>query len=258
MKIIVTAGGTSEPIDNVRKITNFSTGRLGTEIAKAFLAEPTTTEVIYIRTPHAQRPAAHPLLTEVVVDTIRDLETQLAHFLTSESIHSVIHSMAVSDFRYRQAVDHEYLIQTLTAALDTDQAQKNTQTIEQTIRQTFATLTENSAAVKGKLRSQSAALWFYLETNPKIIQAIKKWQPTTQLVGFKLLVDVPEKELIAVAQETLAKNDCRFVVANDLAHIQGEQHPALILDAQQIVARCQTKTEIAQTLVQLLRKEPVQ
>ena len=36
MKIIITAGGTSERIDDVRTITNSSTGRLGYAIGEAF------------------------------------------------------------------------------------------------------------------------------------------------------------------------------------------------------------------------------
>ena len=36
MKIIITAGGTSERIDDVRTITNSSTGRLGYAIGRAF------------------------------------------------------------------------------------------------------------------------------------------------------------------------------------------------------------------------------
>src|SRR6266481_92604 len=33
MRCIVTAGPTYEPLDNVRRLTNFSTGRLGSELA---------------------------------------------------------------------------------------------------------------------------------------------------------------------------------------------------------------------------------
>ena len=36
-KIIITAGGTTEPIDNVRKITNVSTGKLGSLICDNML-----------------------------------------------------------------------------------------------------------------------------------------------------------------------------------------------------------------------------
>ena len=39
-KIIITAGGTSEKIDNVRKITNSSSGKLGSVIATKLLELP--------------------------------------------------------------------------------------------------------------------------------------------------------------------------------------------------------------------------
>lgn len=37
MRILITAGGTSENIDSVRKITNSSSGRLGAVIAEQML-----------------------------------------------------------------------------------------------------------------------------------------------------------------------------------------------------------------------------
>ncbi|HBC90535.1 MAG TPA: phosphopantothenate--cysteine ligase, partial [Lactococcus sp.] len=37
MKILITAGGTTEPIDTVRGITNFATGSLGKFTAEEFL-----------------------------------------------------------------------------------------------------------------------------------------------------------------------------------------------------------------------------
>ena len=45
MNIIVTAGGTSEPIDNVRRIANTGTGRLGSLVADE-LAEADWTDHI--------------------------------------------------------------------------------------------------------------------------------------------------------------------------------------------------------------------
>lgn len=37
MKVLITSGGTKVPIDDVRALTNFSSGRYGAEIAEAFL-----------------------------------------------------------------------------------------------------------------------------------------------------------------------------------------------------------------------------
>ncbi len=39
MNCIVTAGPTFEPLDDVRRLTNFSTGRLGTELANFLTAQ---------------------------------------------------------------------------------------------------------------------------------------------------------------------------------------------------------------------------
>lgn len=40
MKILITAGGTTEKIDQVRAITNHSTGRLGQALADYLAANP--------------------------------------------------------------------------------------------------------------------------------------------------------------------------------------------------------------------------
>ena len=39
MNCLVTAGPTFEPLDDVRRLTNFSTGRLGTELANFLTAD---------------------------------------------------------------------------------------------------------------------------------------------------------------------------------------------------------------------------
>ena len=44
MKIVITAGGTSERIDDVRTITNSSTGSLGFAIGQAFIRQAKTEE----------------------------------------------------------------------------------------------------------------------------------------------------------------------------------------------------------------------
>ena len=47
MNCIVTAGPTYEPLDDVRRLTNFSTGRLGTELAN-FLAARGHTVILLV------------------------------------------------------------------------------------------------------------------------------------------------------------------------------------------------------------------
>ena len=46
--VLVTAGGTSEPIDNIRSITNTGTGALGSLIADAFAKDPQVERIVYV------------------------------------------------------------------------------------------------------------------------------------------------------------------------------------------------------------------
>ena len=48
MNIIVTAGGTSEPIDNVRRIANTGTGRLGSLVADELAEADWTGHIFYV------------------------------------------------------------------------------------------------------------------------------------------------------------------------------------------------------------------
>jgi phosphopantothenoylcysteine synthetase/decarboxylase len=56
MNCIVTAGPTYEPLDDVRRLTNFSTGRLGTELAN-FLAARGHKVILLIGEPWPRMPA---------------------------------------------------------------------------------------------------------------------------------------------------------------------------------------------------------
>ena len=50
MNIVITAGGTSEYVDKVRKITNSSTGKLGSIIANKILESKNISNLYYITT----------------------------------------------------------------------------------------------------------------------------------------------------------------------------------------------------------------
>ena len=58
-KIIITAGGTSEKIDNVRKITNSSSGKLGMTIANHLLVEKDDIVIYYVCSKTSLRPSGN-------------------------------------------------------------------------------------------------------------------------------------------------------------------------------------------------------
>jgi len=110
--VIVTSGGLMEYIDDVRVITNVSSGRLGAIIA-ARLAElrfaDDNIKVYYIHAKRAIMPREISTafmdndITYFEVRTAQDAYSTLQRLLSYEHINMVIHSMAVSDFTFNRS-----------------------------------------------------------------------------------------------------------------------------------------------------------
>ena len=106
-----------------------------------------------------------------------------------------------------------------------------------------------------KISSNEDNLVIVLKKTPKIISMIKQISPKTYLIGFKLLDDVPKKELIEVAKKLRDKNNCDLVVANDLSTIRKGKHIAYIIDKNNNVEKALSKEEIVQKLVRRIINE---
>lgn len=91
-KVLITAGGTIEPIDPVRVITNKSSGKMGIRIAQqAFLRGA---DVILLRSINSVKPSY--AIKEELFTNANSLFTQIKKHLANVDI--VIHAAAVSDF----------------------------------------------------------------------------------------------------------------------------------------------------------------
>lgn len=94
LKVLITSGGTSEPIDDVRVITNRSTGKTG-----AFLAEQMVEagiEVDYLHAKGAAVPRAQ--IHDYQFESFNELRTQMKNLLTTNNYDWVIHLAAVGDY----------------------------------------------------------------------------------------------------------------------------------------------------------------
>ena len=89
-----------------------------------------------------------------------------------------------------------------------------------------------------------------MKRSPKVIGSIKKWSPDSLLVGFKLLSGVPHEELIAVGTRLMEKNDCDFVLANDLQEIGADFHKGYLIHKDGSCDTMETNEEIADRIAQ--------
>lgn len=234
-KIVITAGGTSEKIDNVRKITNSSSGKLGLTIANHLLKENDDLIIYYVCSKNSLRPLDKRIKVIEIDDTI-NLKKEIENLLLNEKIDYFIHSMAVSDY----TTDYVTTIERIKASI------KNTSNLEEAF--------SNIETINGnKISSYEDNLVIVLKQTPKIISIIKDLSPQTYLVGFKLLDGVSKEELISVAKKLRDKNKCDLVVANDLATIRNGEHIAYIIDKNNEIEESHGKDDIAKKLVRKMK-----
>jgi phosphopantothenate--cysteine ligase len=224
MKILITSGGTSEYIDDVRILTNISTGKLGAKIADKFLLGASKIHpVSYIHGKCAVLPQwvednkyrRPPLngLDLYPVGSVAELMSTMEGLVPTHDV--IIHAMAVSDFGFRR-----------------------------------------DKSIKLKSNDPQAFIDYMrdnITVNPKVISHIKKWNPKAILVGFKFEVGKNPDELYEIASESMRKNKCDLVVANDKEEMVRERkHVAYIIDRMGRTTYCAGKDDIATKLVNLV------
>lgn len=184
MHCVVTAGPTYEPLDSVRRLTNMSTGRLGSLLAD-FLVEQghqVTLLLGHYSTFHGVQKAQK---TERFTTT-EDLRSRLEAF-ADQSVDAVFHAAAVSDFGFGK-VYH---------------------------RTGDGRLEE---ATSGKFSTREGALLAELIPTRKIITELRGWFPKAALVGWKYEVDGDRSSVIAKAGQQIADCKTNACVANGPAY----------------------------------------
>lgn len=230
-KIVITAGGTSEKIDQVRKITNSSSGKLGLAIANCLLEEHDDIMIYYVCSKTALKPMDDRVQI-IEIEGVLNLKSTVENLLIRDHIDYFIHSMAVSDYTTDYVTTLERIKESVVKANDIDDAFSHIEVIG-----------------GGKISSYENNLVIVLKPTPKIISLIKDISPFTYLVGFKLLDGVPKENLIEVAKKLRDKNKCDLVVANDLSIIRNGEHFAYIIDKENSIQESHGKDDIAKKLV---------
>jgi phosphopantothenoylcysteine synthetase/decarboxylase len=92
MRIVITGGPASEPIDQVRSITNHSTGELAVLLARKFLSAGHDVELLL------GRAAIWRSDTAKYFQTNEDLDRLLSGIADRDGVDAVLHAAALSDF----------------------------------------------------------------------------------------------------------------------------------------------------------------
>jgi phosphopantothenoylcysteine decarboxylase/phosphopantothenate--cysteine ligase len=101
--IVISAGGTAEPIDPVRFIGNRSTGKMGVAIADAALARGARVTIVAGRVEVALPPEA----TITRAETTAQMRDAVLDAVFGGKADALVMAAAVADFRPRQTADHK-------------------------------------------------------------------------------------------------------------------------------------------------------
>lgn len=246
LNIAITAGGTSENIDGVRKLTNVSTGRLGWQCLKTILHRlHSGFHIYYILTGTAYREEldenTRPFVSFIPVSDAESVYNAVNELTQSVRISYFIHSMAISDFTFSYAANIYEMAREISSWKTHDGAD------EIAVKEVLEN--PQSKYRDGEKIPSEDNIVMGLKRTKKVIPLIKQNNPDTFLVGFKLLRDVSEDELIDVANQLAEKNECDMVFANQLAQISEDGHRGILIKNGEIIARPIGKKQIAEAIV---------
>ena len=228
-KILITAGPTNEYIDEVMKITNMSTGRLGIELAKKYLENGDLVTLIATRSVFRSglferyNLKDNSNLVSIPIETTDDMFKALEKE-SDNRYDLVIHSSAVGDYK------PEFSFRMEDLALEIAQSIKEGKI---TYEEILGILTNPNCKVDDdtKISSYEKHLTVKLTLTTKLISRLRTWYPDATLVGFKLLESVEKEYLMDIAQKLCIKNNMDYIIANDLHDLRQGFHLSFLVNS---------------------------
>ena len=187
MRCLVTAGPTYEPLDQVRRLTNFSTGALGSALAN-LLAERGH-DVTLLKGSYATTPIQPKAQRVEIFSTTSDLSRRLAA-LAGEKIEAVFHAAAVSDFSFGKI-------------------------FAQSARGNLREITS------GKFSTRDGPLLAELVPTPKLLGQMRGWFPTALICGWKYEVEGDRASVAEKGRLQISENQTNACVINGPAYGEG-------------------------------------
>lgn len=218
-RVLITGGPTNEYIDEVMKITNMSSGKLATELAKHFTGA--SYEVTLLLTKGIKFDFSSPHLRVVRFETTEQLLRCIEEEAKNSNYDIIIHSAAVADYKPEFSFRAEDMAEEI-AKIFTHSDVVNTGSFYDVKTAVFDVLTNPKCKVNDdtKISSVEPNLTVKLGLTPKIIASLRNLFPNAFICGFKLLEGVKESELIDAAIKQIEKCNTNLVFANDLAELR--------------------------------------
>lgn len=183
MRIIITCGPAWTPVDRMRRITNASTGALGSMLHANLQAAGH--DLFLFRGEMASAAPPEPAVIRTF-STNEDLAEQLHAVARREEVGAVLHAAALADFDVWRVTDEAGRVLT-----------------------------------DGKLPTRGGRVSLELQPALKLLPFLRGWFPNARIAGWKFEVDGGPKAARAAAERQLATGAVDVCVLNGPAHGPG-------------------------------------
>jgi phosphopantothenoylcysteine synthetase/decarboxylase len=184
-RVVVTCGPSYEPIDEVRRITNQSTGKLGIRLSNRLAADGWS--VACLKGVGAQHPEPLSESVERIRFTTNDhLLERLEALPERDQVAAVFHAAALCDFKVRTVQD-----------------------------------STGTSIGSTKISSRAGEMTLILEPATKLISHLRRIFPQARIVGWKYELEGSRDEVIAKGTRQLQENETDLCVLNGRAYGTG-------------------------------------
>jgi len=184
MKIIVTCGPSYEPIDQARRLTNFSTGKLGITLSNAFADRGW--QVYCLKGEQATCPEPLHVHAVEAFSTNQDLADKVEALSRAEKIDAVFHAAALCDFKVGSVVNEA-----------------------------------GEVLVSPKYSTREGQLRLVLAPTVKVLPQLRGWFPQARIVGWKYELAGTQADAFDKAAQQLRECRTDACVLNGAAYGSG-------------------------------------
>ena len=216
-KVLITAGGTQEPLDAVRVVTNHSTGHTASQVANQFTLSGWG--VTYLHARGTKMPTGACEAIEFF--STLDLERFLKKHLSSQKFDAVIHLAAVSDYA--------------PVSINTNG-------------------NYNKINSNKKISSKEKKITVKFERTPKLVQSIKKHSQNSNLVLISFKMTAGKFDGKSESKKLLVDSGSNWVVQNNInERVGGKQKNFTLYGENRFSKKFTTAAELGRGLEQLCR-----
>ena len=214
-KILITAGATKEYIDGVRYISNISTGKTASTIAKILYEN--NYDISFLHGTYSAVPDCD--FTEYIYDDFESLKKQLYSLIEINKFDFIIHSAAVSDY-----------------------------TIDKIETEGSSFIADKNA----KINSERNSLTLKLKPTEKLLNQIKRKSLNKEvvLVAFKFVEQIDSQDPFIQVEKLFHSAQADLVVLNSLTDRKTDntQRNFYLFDKDKMIAKNESSEKLALTL----------